>query len=84
MARCSTLACGLDIPREGQVSGPVNGRTPGDPASRPVGVFLLDDEEIVRTGVRGLLEAEPGIRVMGDAGTHRLQWPRSPRRRSPT
>jgi DNA-binding NarL/FixJ family response regulator len=32
-------------------------------------VFLLDDHEIVRRGVRGLLEAEPDITVIGEAGT---------------
>jgi len=32
-------------------------------------VFLLDDHEIVRMGVRDLLEAEPGITVVGEAGT---------------
>jgi two-component system, NarL family, response regulator DevR len=32
-------------------------------------VFLLDDHEIVRMGVRDLLEAEPGITVIGEAGT---------------
>jgi DNA-binding NarL/FixJ family response regulator len=47
------------------------------PAGRPaaagrgpqVGVFLLDDHEIVRRGVRELLEAEPDITVVGEAGT---------------
>jgi DNA-binding NarL/FixJ family response regulator len=34
-----------------------------------VGVFLLDDHEIVRRGVRELLEAEPDITVVGEAGT---------------
>jgi len=34
-----------------------------------IGVFLLDDHEIVRRGVRELLEAEPDIRVVGEAGT---------------
>ena len=34
-----------------------------------IGVFLLDDHEIVRKGVRDLLEAEPDIRVVGEAGT---------------
>jgi DNA-binding NarL/FixJ family response regulator len=34
-----------------------------------VRVFLLDDHEIVRRGVRELLEAEPGIAVVGEAGT---------------
>ena len=32
-------------------------------------VFLLDDHEIVRRGVRDLLEAEPDIEVVGEAGT---------------
>ena len=36
---------------------------------RPIGVFLLDDHEIVRRGVRELLEAEPDITVVGEAGT---------------
>ncbi|HTT53476.1 MAG TPA: response regulator transcription factor [Streptosporangiaceae bacterium] len=39
------------------------------PAQRPIGVFLLDDHEIVRRGVRDLLEAEPDITVVGEAGT---------------
>jgi DNA-binding NarL/FixJ family response regulator len=34
-----------------------------------VGVFLLDDHEIVRRGVRELLEAEPDIEVVGEAAT---------------
>jgi DNA-binding NarL/FixJ family response regulator len=38
-------------------------------ASGPVRVFLLDDHEIVRRGVRELLEAEPDIVVVGEAGT---------------
>jgi DNA-binding NarL/FixJ family response regulator len=41
----------------------------GDPARRPISVFVLDDQEVVRMGVCGLLEAEPDIRVTGEAGT---------------
>ena len=41
----------------------------GDPARKPISVFVLDDEEVVRRGVRGLLEAEPDIGVIGEAGT---------------
>jgi two-component system, NarL family, response regulator DevR len=40
--------------------------------SRPparINVFLLDDHEIVRRGVRELLETEPDIIVIGEAGT---------------
>jgi DNA-binding NarL/FixJ family response regulator len=32
-------------------------------------VFLLDDHEIVRRGVKDMLEAEPDITVIGEAGT---------------
>jgi DNA-binding NarL/FixJ family response regulator len=32
-------------------------------------VFLLDDHEVVRTGLRALLEAEQDIEVTGEAGT---------------
>ena len=38
-------------------------------AQRKIGVFLLDDHEIVRRGVKDLLEADPGIVVVGEAGT---------------
>ncbi len=36
---------------------------------RRITVFLLDDHEIVRRGVRDLLAAEPDIEVAGEAGT---------------
>ncbi len=38
-------------------------------ATAPLKVFLLDDHEVVRAGIRGLLEAEDGIEVVGEAGT---------------
>jgi hypothetical protein len=47
--------------REGQVSGPVSKMASGDSARKPIGVFLLEDQEIVRRGVRVLLEADPDI-----------------------
>ena len=34
-----------------------------------LGVFLLDDHEVVRSGLRGLLEAGGDIKVVGEAGT---------------
>jgi two-component system response regulator DevR len=40
--------------------------TAGVPATR---VFLLDDHEIVRRGLRELLEAEDDLEVVGEAGT---------------
>src|SRR3954451_12329152 len=34
-----------------------------------VRIFLLDDHEVVRRGVKELLESEPGWSVVGEAGT---------------
>jgi DNA-binding NarL/FixJ family response regulator len=44
------------------------GQDEAGPASQ-ISVFLLDDHEIVRRGVRDLLEAEPDLTVIGEAGT---------------
>ena len=41
----------------------------GTEGHRQIRVFLLDDHEVVRRGVRELLEAEPDITVVGEAGT---------------
>src|SRR5246127_4978872 len=41
----------------------------GSTAVRQISVFLLDDHEVVRRGVRDLLEAEPDVTVVGEAGT---------------
>lgn len=41
----------------------------GFSAQNPIRVFLLDDHEVVRRGVQDLLDAEPDIAVVGDAGT---------------
>ncbi|WP_055700371.1 response regulator [Streptomyces silaceus] len=39
------------------------------PADGPIRVFLLDDHEVVRRGLRDLLDAEPDIEVAGEAAT---------------
>ncbi|HEY5836318.1 response regulator transcription factor [Streptomyces sp.] len=44
----------------------------------PVRVFLLDDHEVVRRGVRDLLDAEPDIEVVGEAGTAEQALARGP------
>ncbi|HYP45383.1 MAG TPA: response regulator transcription factor [Propionibacteriaceae bacterium] len=42
-----------------------------DPAPRvgPIGVFLLDDHEVVRRGLLDLISTSPDITVVGEAGT---------------
>ncbi|MFC6288159.1 response regulator [Nocardioides sp. GCM10027113] len=35
----------------------------------PIKVYLLDDHEIVRRGLRGLLDDEPDIEVVGESGS---------------
>jgi DNA-binding NarL/FixJ family response regulator len=47
----------------------VTSKASGDPVANQISVFVLDDHEIVRRGVCGLLQAEPDIRVIGEAGT---------------
>ncbi|UUU38658.1 response regulator [Streptomyces sp. NBC_00162] len=42
---------------------------PSASAEAPIKVFLLDDHEVVRRGLRDLLEAEADITVVGEAGT---------------
>jgi len=51
------------------VTSPASGQGFSGPARTPITVFLLDDHEVVRRGVRDLLEAEPDIEVVGEAGT---------------
>jgi two-component system, NarL family, response regulator DevR len=46
---------------------PVTG--PGGTEHAKIRVFLLDDHEVVRRGLKGLLEAEADIDVVGEAGT---------------
>jgi two-component system, NarL family, response regulator DevR len=43
--------------------------TGGSVANVTISVFLVDDHEIVRRGIAGLLETEDDIRVVGEAGT---------------
>ncbi|TPX02168.1 response regulator transcription factor [Schumannella luteola] len=38
------------------------------PASSAVRVLLVDDQELVRTGFRAILSAQPGVEVIGEAG----------------
>ncbi|MFE1896960.1 response regulator [Streptomyces yangpuensis] len=51
---------------------------PNISARTPIRVFLLDDHEVVRRGLRDLLEAEPDISVVGEAGTAEQALARGP------
>jgi DNA-binding NarL/FixJ family response regulator len=44
----------------------------------PTRIFLLDDHEVVRRGVRELLEAESDLEVVGEAGTAEEAYGRIP------
>ncbi|ATL32247.1 response regulator [Streptomyces formicae] len=44
----------------------------------PIRVFLLDDHEVVRRGVHDLLDSEPDIEVVGEAGTSEQALIRGP------
>ena len=52
---------------DGEYVQRVSDSTIGDGAE-PIRVFLLDDHEIVRRGIRELLEGEPDIIVVGESG----------------
>jgi DNA-binding NarL/FixJ family response regulator len=47
-------------------------------AQEPVRVFLVDDHEVVRRGVRDLLDAEPDVEVVGEASSARQALDRGP------
>ena len=47
-------------------------------AAMPIRVFLLDDHEVVRRGLRELLEAEDDMDVVGEAGTAEEAYGRIP------
>jgi len=54
------------MPESAQSSGQSSGQSSDPPV--PIRVFLLDDHEIVRRGIRELLESEGDIVVVGESG----------------
>lgn len=52
--------------------------TSASTAEAPIRVFLLDDHEVVRRGLRDLLESEPDIQVVGEASTADQAMARGP------
>lgn len=60
-------------PASGHAAGPMANDVPS-----PVRVFLLDDHEVVRRGIRQLLEATGEIEVVGESGSAREATARIP------
>ena len=55
------------------MTGSLGGSGAGSGAAKRIAVLLLDDHEVVRRGLRDLLEAEPDIRWSGGRrGRHRI------------
>lgn len=42
---------------------------PADVAARPLAVLVVDDHEVVRIGLRGLIDSHPDMLVCGEAGS---------------
>ena len=38
------------------------------PSAGDITVLIADDEPLVRSGLRAILDSEPGLRVLGEAG----------------
>jgi hypothetical protein len=53
---------------------------PSHPVIEPIRVLIADDEAVVRGGFRVLIDAEPGMIVVGEAGDGppRWNWPGRP------
>ncbi len=65
-------------PRGTNPEYPRNPGPPGQTVAMTVRVFLLDDHEVVRRGLRDLLEAEDDFEVVGEAGTAEEAYGRIP------
>ncbi len=53
----------------GSGGGSRGGLAADDGAGPVIRVLLADDHPVVRAGLRGMLAAEPGIEVVGEAGS---------------
>ena len=59
----------LQVLAAGAHSGHIMHKEPASVAAPLIGVLLVDDHAMLREGLRALLELEPDIHVVGEAGT---------------
>src|SRR5205085_10763254 len=65
-----SASAGVHAGRQGRGSTPIGPLVPScHNGGMPVRVFLLDDHELVRRGIRDLLWAEDDLSVVGEAAT---------------
>lgn len=64
------MAIKLDIPKNRKLDSPRHGSNTGEEAANDIiRLVLVDDHELVRHGLRDLIEAEPDLEVVGEAAT---------------
>lgn len=50
------------------MTGTTTGGSPQDPAEGPIRVLLVDDQALVRAGFRMVIDSQPDLEVVGEAG----------------
>ena len=63
-----TAAAAASAESTGPLPGCVDG--PVEPSATPLSLLLVDDHTILREGLRSLLELQPDLHVVGEAGTY--------------
>lgn len=48
-------------------------------ADRPLRIVVVDDHPVVRDGLRGMIDGQPDLVVVGEAGDGNEPWPSSSR-----
>ena len=59
------------------MSGPRPSAHAGTAEPAPIRVLIADDHEVVREGLRALVDAQPGLQVVGEASNAEEAWTRA-------